>query len=113
MTIHILKTENPHFLDIYQGRKRFELRFNDRNFKIGDFLILREYSKHFGGYSSSWHAVKVIHMMEGPTLGLAEGWVILSIARIRNYNETKFVRQHYFDHLKLEKEENESSNLRR
>lgn len=42
---HILKTINPYFADLRDGRKKFEVRKNDRNFQIGDTLILEEYNK--------------------------------------------------------------------
>lgn len=40
--IHQLKTESKYFEDIISGKKSFEVRFNDRNFKVGDFLALNE-----------------------------------------------------------------------
>lgn len=40
---HRLKTLQPFFDDVKNGSKTFELRRNDRNFKIGDTLILEEY----------------------------------------------------------------------
>ncbi len=45
MTTHELKCINPYFEDIWEGNKRFELRKNDRDFKQGDYLILKEYDK--------------------------------------------------------------------
>lgn len=39
---HFLKTETEYFQAIEQGRKKFELRKNDRDFKVGDLLHLKE-----------------------------------------------------------------------
>jgi len=39
---HELKTETQFFQAIERGVKKFELRKNDRNFKVGDFLNLKE-----------------------------------------------------------------------
>lgn len=40
--IHQLKTESGYFDDTVSGRKPFEVRKNDRGFKVGDFLGLNE-----------------------------------------------------------------------
>ena len=39
---HLLKCNNPYFNDIWTSKKHFEIRKNDRNFKVGDYLILTE-----------------------------------------------------------------------
>jgi len=38
-----LKTINPYFNEVWEGRKRFEVRNNDRTFKVGDEVYLQEY----------------------------------------------------------------------
>ena len=43
MTIHKLKLNAAHYDDSASGIKTFEIRKNDRNFKVGDILELREY----------------------------------------------------------------------
>ena len=43
MTHHHLKTVQPYFGDVKAGNKTFELRKNDRDFKVGDIVTLREY----------------------------------------------------------------------
>lgn len=40
---HELKTWPVYFEAVLAGHKQFEVRFNDRNFKVGDFLILEEF----------------------------------------------------------------------
>lgn len=41
---HFLKTINPYFTEVWEGRKPFEVRVNDRNFTAGDEVTLKEYS---------------------------------------------------------------------
>lgn len=41
--IHHLKTKPEYFQAVIDGRKPFEIRNNDRNFKQGDKVILEEY----------------------------------------------------------------------
>lgn len=42
-TIHELKVWPRYFKPIIEGRKKFEIRKNDRNFAEGDVVILREW----------------------------------------------------------------------
>ena len=41
---HYIKIHPKHFIDVDNGIKTFEIRFNDRNYKVGDILHLREYN---------------------------------------------------------------------
>ena len=41
--VHQLKTVQPYFDDIASGNKTFEVRKNDRDFKLNDVLMLLEY----------------------------------------------------------------------
>ena len=43
MATHFLKTINPFFQQLWDGKKTFEIRFNDRNYQIDDVLVLQEY----------------------------------------------------------------------
>ena len=43
MTIHELKTWPEFFEPLYDGTKTFEVRKNDRGFRVGDRLRLREW----------------------------------------------------------------------
>lgn len=40
---HGVKISPTHFEEVLSGRKKFEIRFNDRNYKIGDVVVLSEY----------------------------------------------------------------------
>ena len=40
---HTLKTWPVFFADVETGAKNFEIRKNDRNFQVGDFLRLEEF----------------------------------------------------------------------
>jgi len=49
---HDLKTWPEYFQPIAEGRKTFEIRYNDRDFQVGDTLHLREWSAA-KGYSGN------------------------------------------------------------
>lgn len=73
MQQHYLKTQPEYWRDVVSGKKTFELRRKDRNYEVGDELILCEING-VGRYF-----VQVTHILAGPIFGLAEGWVIMSI----------------------------------
>lgn len=78
---HELKTWAAMFNAIVSGSKTFELRFNDRDFRVGDILVLRDYDN--GEYTGRWRRVIVTYMTDGAMSGaLAPGFVCMSIAKI-------------------------------
>jgi hypothetical protein len=40
---HQLKCQPPHFEHLLDGRRRFDVRKNDRDFKVGDVIKFREF----------------------------------------------------------------------
>jgi hypothetical protein len=88
MTIHELKTDPEPFSELLASRKLFEMRKADRNYQVGDTLLLREtqysaVSMTAGktlGYSGRTAHRNVVGMLVGPAYGLMAGWVIMSIA---------------------------------
>ena len=85
--IHELKTDQMVFTHVYNGLRDFELRKNDRDFKVSDTLILRE--TEFSGidmkngcklvYTGREIECEVNYILHGPIYGLMDGWVIMGI----------------------------------
>ena len=50
-TTHTLKTEPQYFCDTWALKKKFEIRQNDRNFRIGDLVILKEFNPLYNSYT--------------------------------------------------------------
>jgi hypothetical protein len=80
--IHELKTWPEHYAavthpDVTQ-RKTVELRKDDRGFKVGDDLLLREFDPTTGEYTGRQAERVVTHILTGGPW-LAEGYVALSI----------------------------------
>lgn len=44
--LHQLKTKSNYFMDVATGKKTFEVRKNDRDFHVGDFIGLNEMTGH-------------------------------------------------------------------
>ena len=40
---HQIKITPVHYKEIANERKKFEIRYNDRNYKTGDMVVLKEY----------------------------------------------------------------------
>lgn len=77
--VHELKTDRDHFQDIWWNRKTFELRYDDRDYKVGDMLSLKEYNPESETFTGKVCTRVVSHVLHGPAYGLQEGWVIMSI----------------------------------
>lgn len=73
MKIHELKTLPQYFAEQVKGIKQFEVRKNDRNYEIGDVLILKEYDN---GYTGSEISVIVTYILKD-FIGLKNGYVVL------------------------------------
>lgn len=81
MATHELKILPEYFQAVWGGKKRFELRKNDRDFQVGDMLILREWNGY--EYTGSGLAVTVTYIYQDSFVGgLEDGWCIMSIAKV-------------------------------
>jgi len=87
MTVHELKTDDTVFQAVWRGDKTYEIRVNDRDYKIGDQLVLMEtvypgkaMKKNAPLLFSGRQIVAVVtHILYGPVYGLAQDWCIMSI----------------------------------
>lgn len=61
--IHTLKTLPQFFELIASGKKRFELRRNDRDYLEGDVLDLMEFDPKIGGYTGRRLRVQVTYIL--------------------------------------------------
>jgi len=75
---HELKVWPEFFQDLYDDRKRVELRKDDRGFEVGDILLLREWDPNTGEYTGSFCTRKVTHILRGGPW-LADGYCAMSI----------------------------------
>ena len=78
---HELKTWPDMFQDIFDGKKKFELRKDDRNFQVGDSLLLKEYDARTEEYSGREIEVKISYILKNMG-GLIKDYCILGIEHI-------------------------------
>lgn len=83
---HELKTWPEFFQAILSGQKTFELRRDDRGFKVGDELWLREWNPTTQEYSGRSTVCRITYMLDhrpnagcAAQFGLSPGFAILGI----------------------------------
>src|SRR5688572_23934316 len=77
--IHELKTWNEFLPLISTGKKTFEVRKNDRDFKPGDTLKLLGYEPRNDKYSGDQITVEVTYVLQGGQFGIEEGHCVMGI----------------------------------
>ena len=74
---HILKCLPLYFNEVKEHRKRFELRKDDRDYKVGDKIILKEWDgEEYTGREIPKIKIQYI-LRDCPEYGLKEGYCIL------------------------------------
>lgn len=77
--VHNVKLGATFFEDVKSGRKSFELRKNDRGYKVGDMITLHEYKD--GSETGRCITKKIVYMLE-EFQGLKEEYCILGLGKI-------------------------------
>ncbi len=83
--VHELKCHPQYFQNIWIRKKLFEIRLNDREFNIGDKLLLKEFDTNLG-FSNRKISANIDYMLEDEQLGIKKGYCILSLSDIINYD---------------------------
>jgi len=78
MQIHELKIYPPYRKEIAEGNKPYEIRYDDRGFKEGDYLHLRGYDN---GYVPGDQLVRIKRILRDLP-GTQEGYVVLTIENV-------------------------------
>lgn len=94
---HKLKTDPDLFKASFENKRKFEIRYNDRNFKVGDELILLE--TQFSGaqmkdgkpliYTGRQIKSHVDYILSGQNTpyGLDDNWAVLSVTHLEHTNK--------------------------
>ena len=82
--IHALKILPEYFEAVRIGEKRFELRCNDRDFRVGDYLALNEWD---GAYTGRTELVKVTYILNPNEFMSCQGnFALMSIELCGSYD---------------------------
>ena len=84
MQTHELKAWRSYFEALWDGRKPFELRRDDRGFRAGDRLVIREFDNSpNGGYLLRWIEADVSYVLKNcESFGLMENHAILGLQNV-------------------------------
>lgn len=78
---HELKCVSPYFEAVKNGSKTFEIRYNDRDFKVGDIIVLRKFNIthhcYIGDESEAIRAA-ITYITD---FEQKQGWVVLGIKK--------------------------------
>ena len=75
---HELKIRPEYFLAVFCGSKRFELRKDDRGYKVGDYLLFKEFKDGaYTGRTLMPHGPIRYILRNCPEYGLKEGYCII------------------------------------
>lgn len=75
---HELKCWPAYFADVATGRKSFEVRKNDRDYRLGDVLLLREFDPDKGIYTGDICGREIVYVLDDPQF-VKDGYVILGL----------------------------------
>jgi len=100
ITTHYLKTWPEYYKAILTGAKTFEVRKNDRDFKVGDILVLQEWDPTepkdhvqptgpigYTGRSYRAYVSYVLHATGPAYKAIEEGYVVLGIIEALHQSE--------------------------
>lgn len=76
MKMHELKIQPEYFDAVLKGKKTFEIRKNDRNFKEGDLLLLREFDPVSAQYTEQEVMKQICYIT---SFAQRKGYVVLGI----------------------------------
>jgi hypothetical protein len=77
--VHHLKCWPEVFTEMLEGRKTAEFRLNDRDFKVGDMLLIREWDNEKRVYTHREISRRVTHVLASG-FGMPPGYAMLSLA---------------------------------
>lgn len=77
---HEIKILPQYFEDVITGKKGFEVRKNDRNYKVNDIVILKEYYR--GKFTGREETRKITYMLTDKIAGIETGFCVFGISQL-------------------------------
>jgi len=81
-TVHELKCWPNHFAAVRRGDKAFEIRRNDRDFAVGDQILLREYSPADAAYTGQIELRLITYLLSEEDFGVVHGFVVIGFGHL-------------------------------
>lgn len=80
--IHRLKTWPEYFVAIWNGLKPFEIRVNDRDYQVGDLLVLQEWNPNTSEFTGREVTAPVIYLT---TFNQASDTVVMALGGAQRF----------------------------
>lgn len=77
--LHELKTETKYFKLVWNGLKRFEIRLNDRNYKVLDMVKLNEWDTEKKDCTDRYIFGYISCIIDGGQFGLDENYCVFGL----------------------------------
>jgi hypothetical protein len=89
---HRIKTWKPFFQDVLDGRKPFDFRKNDRDFKVDDDIVHIEYDPETQAETGRHCNTTIIYILQGGQFGIPDGYVLFTQVTA---SQSDFIRQYH------------------
>jgi len=80
---HEIKIWPPFFVAVSKGEKTFEIRKNDRDYKPGDVIFMREFSPKDNRYTGRLLSAEIGFVYSGKDFGVKEGYCVFSLLGVK------------------------------
>lgn len=85
-TTHILKCQQPYFNAVWDGHKTFEARLNDRDYKSGDSVVLKDYNPSDDTYGNRQIRADIGFLLSGEKFPfLNKQYVVFTLLNIKRF----------------------------
>lgn len=81
--VHELKTLPKYFKAVKEGEKTFEVRKDDRDFQVEDYVNLKEWNGEYTGDSMIRQITYILGRENDEKIYVAKGYVILGLKKWR------------------------------
>jgi predicted RNA-binding protein with PUA-like domain len=81
---HTLKSWPESFQAVWDGIRPFEIRENDRDFRVGDSVVLHEWNEKTKAYTGRAMGARIMYVEQG-TWGLPKNIAVLSLHIFSRY----------------------------
>ncbi len=78
--VHELKCQTKYYGAILLSHKTFDVRKNDRNFKVGEYITLKEWDNEKNEFTGNSLSRRINYILPGGQFGIEKGYCVLGIA---------------------------------
>lgn len=86
---HVLKCWPAPWEAMRVGRKTFEYRLNDRDYQVGDVLVLQEYNPELDSLTREVLLMRVVYVLAGGQFGIPEKYCVMSVEPLVPFESTE------------------------